>query len=67
MQIERLELIYFSLKRPQVKRVCMCIYINTEIEIDIEGEEERREADDQQSERGIHIASIISNNFQTFT
>lgn len=45
----------------------MCIYINTEIEIDIEGEEEQREADDQQSERGIHIASIISNNFQTFT
>lgn len=64
MQIERLELTYFSLKRPQVKSVCMCVYINTAIEIDIEGEEEQRKVDNQQSERGIHIASIISNDFQ---
>lgn len=42
----------------------MCVYINTAIEIDIEGEEEQRKVDNQQSEKGIHIASIISNDFQ---
>ena len=46
--------------------MCMCIYINTEIKRDIEREEEQREVDNQQSERGVPISSIISNDFQTF-
>ena len=41
---------------------CVCKHT----ERDIEREEEQREVDNQQSERGVHIASIISNDFQTF-